>query len=739
MLVKHKNLYIRIKKSYRVIIGLIVILIFIVIFATIYNFRAFRDKLIVNEQEQLLVIAETTAQRMEQFISDRLQDIKILTQSISQEYITFDDLNFESTISSISNYLIIQRDKVYKFEIYNEKGIKLYETKTFKTHYDESINISNIDIFNQPNIERVKLNQFNKLEIGIIYKISDGDNTKGYLRMIIMLDDMYNMYVKNIQIGSKGYVSVKDSNGILLMHPKKEDLGINVMVARKSEYPDYDWSELENLVEEQKLGEKGTGIYHSIWYHDEKRDRIKKFSAYAPSVIGKTFWIVTVSMDYDELTNVASQYLYSNILIAGLIPVILTILLLYFLNFKKNLRHLENEQKYVKKVKELNIELEKDIEERKILEKELLKSKSKFKQLFNSINDLTFALNFDAELIEFKIEEVNNVACEILKYKKEELIGTDYLKLDKSMSLNDMEKLIDSVKIDGICIFESALTTSDGLKIPVEISGKIFPLDNKSMMMLVARDISDKKVQEEQIEKNRALLIYKFRLIAMGEMIANITHQWRQPLGSLSLMITNLEDAFNHNDMCEEYFRNVIDRTLSLINDMSNIIDEFRYFFNPMNERIDFDPKEQIKTSLEMVKDRLLINEVNVELVNNSNKYIHGYSNQLSQVILNILNNSIDAMKNCENNNKKIIIITEDHQENSILIIIKNNGTKLGAGASDRFFDAYFTTKKDRDGTGIGLYMTKMIIENNFSGEIEMMNWDEGVQTIIRIPIRGGC
>ena len=738
MLAKHKNLYIKIQKSYYEIIGLIVILILVVIFATIHNFREFRDKLIVNEQEQLLVIAETTAHTMEQFVSDRSQDTKILSQSISKEYKTFDDLNFESTITSISNYLIIQRDKVYKLEIYNEKGIKLYETKTVKTEHDMSINVENYT-FDRPMVEKVRLNQFNKLEIGIICKISNGDNIKGYLRMVIRLDDMYNMFIKKIQIGSKGYASVKDCNGVLLMHPKREDLGINVMIARKSEYPDYDWSELDNLVEEQKLGKKGTGIYHSIWYHDEKRDRIKKFSAYAPSFIGETFWIVTVSMDYEELTNIASHYFYSNILIAGLIPVALTVLLLYFINFKKNLIHLENEQNYVKKVKELNIELELDIEERKILEKELLKSRRKFKQLFNSINDLTFAINFDSELIEFKIEEVNNVACEILEYKKTELIGDDYLKLDKSMSLDDMKKLINSVKIDGLCIFESVLTSSSGLQIPVEISGKIFPLDNKSMMMLVARDISEKKIQEEQMEKNRALLIYKFRLIAMGEMIANITHQWRQPLGSLSLMITNLEDAFNHNDMSEEYFKSTIDRTLSLIKDMSNIIDEFRYFFNPMNERIDFDPQVQIKTSLEMVKDRILINEVNIELINNSDKYIYGYSNQLSQVILNILNNSIDAMKNCNCSTRKIIILIENHKDNFILIIIKNNGTKLGSGPSDRFFDAYFTTKKDKDGTGIGLYMTKMIIENNFSGEIEMMNWDEGVQTIIRIPIKGGC
>lgn len=734
------KLYQRIHKSYISILVIIVVLIITVIVASIYNYYNFRDRLITKEQEQLLTIATATSKRLSEFFDEKVTDSSVLVQNIIDDYhneAIGDDIS-EFIEYSIDSYAKIQKGKVYKVQFFNADNELMHETYTLEEALDmPTPSLSTIprrEYSSEPEIGEVFRLDTRELAIDIITGVYVDNNHVGNLRVVLKLDTIYKLYVEEIKIGEKGYASVKDSSGILLMHPRKSDIGSNVMVARKKEFPDYDWSELEFLVNEQKQGKTGTGIYHSFWYHDEKTERVKKFSAYAPIVIGDGFWVTTVSMDYKELSDIASQYFYSNTLIAGFIPLILVVLLIYIINLKKNLLYLENEQKYLAQVSQLNQELEKDIEERKVLEKALFASKERFKQLFNAGSDLTFVLFINNDTRKYEISRVNDYACKKLDLERKKLVGKDFLSLDSTMTALDMDAFIESIKEDDTLVYETELTMAGNVKVPVEIAGQVFSLENQNMMMLMARDISKKKAQEEHLEKNRALLIYKFRLVAMGEMIANIAHQWRQPLGSLSLMISNLEDAYVHDDLSEAYFNDVIKNTQSIIQKMSNIIDDFRYFFNPRNEKDYFDPEKQIYIALEMVTDRIKIKEVHIELNNTANKKIFGYPNQFSQVVLNIINNSIDALKSIESD-RNIVIDIKNYDSKNLIITIGNNGERLPEGIENKVFDPYFTTKEEKDGTGIGLYMTKMIIETNFIGRISMKNKGNFVVTEIILPI----
>jgi len=402
-------------------------------------------------------------------------------------------------------------------------------------------------------------------------------------------------------------------------------------------------------------------------------------------------------------------------------------------NLRKNINFLENEQMYIEQVKDLNAELEKDIEERKILEKALYASKERFKQHFNAGSDLTFVLNKNDTTQTYEISRVNDMACKKLGLDRQAIIGSDFLTINSSMSKIELDDFIKHVKKDHLTTFESNLLLDNQVSTPFEISGQAFSLEGETLMMLIARDISKKKAQEEQLDKNRALLIYKFRLVAMGEMIANIAHQWRQPLGSLSLMLSNLDDAFDHDDLETEYFKQTIGNSQDIIQKMSAIIDDFRYFFNPRQEKSPFNIDDQIKDSIEMVKDRINISEVDVSIDNQTDKRVYGYPNQFSQVVLNIMNNSLDAMR--DNKEKRKISIDISEKNNTISVLLSNNGSLIDDETLKKVFDPYFTTKDKEDGTGIGLYMTKMIIESNFGGTIQMYNEDENVVTKIDIPI----
>lgn len=292
---KNLKLYQRVQKSYRGIVITIVCVIVFVIFTTVTNYVAFRDKLIEKEQEQLMAIAKSTSKHLEDFMNDKISDMSVLEQIIIDDYKNDeDDDTFEVLIGrSLNNYLRIQKGEVYQLQYYEEAGRLLFDTTTIDPLEKDSIRIPLLDVRSlekkTPYVTHIYQLNSGELAIDIIDAIHDDSNEIGFLRMTIMIDDLYHLKVADIKIGEKGYASVKDSRGILIMHPNDNDIGKEVMKARRAKLPEYDWSELEALVAKQMRGEAGTGIYHSYWYYDEEYRRIKKFTAFAPAQIGDHF------------------------------------------------------------------------------------------------------------------------------------------------------------------------------------------------------------------------------------------------------------------------------------------------------------------------------------------------------------------------------------------------------------------------------------------------------------------
>jgi len=504
---KNLKLYQRVQKSYRGIVITIVCVIVFVIFTTVTNYVAFRDKLIEKEQEQLMAIAKSTSKHLEDFMNDKISDMSVLEQIIIDDYKNDeDDDTFEVLIGrSLNNYLRIQKGEVYQLQYYEEAGRLLFDTTTIDPLEKDSIRIPLLDVRSlekkTPYVTHIYQLNSGELAIDIIDAIHDDSNEIGFLRMTIMIDDLYHLKVADIKIGEKGYASVKDSRGILIMHPNDNDIGKEVMKARRAKLPEYDWSELEALVAKQMRGEAGTGIYHSYWYYDEEYRRIKKFTAFAPAQIGDHFWVTTVPKDYKELSDIASNYFYTNFIIAGVIPLLLGLLIIYIGTLKKNLKHLEREQKYIEEVEVLNSELEKDIEERKILEQALISSKERFKQLFNAGSDLIFVLFVNDDDRKFEINRVNDIACKRLGLERKEIVGMDFRSIVSDITEDALETFMSQVDSGDENIYETQLHMRGGDIVPVEIAAQIFTLEGQRMMMLMTRDISKKKEEEAQLEK----------------------------------------------------------------------------------------------------------------------------------------------------------------------------------------------------------------------------------------------
>lgn len=727
----------RIQSTYVTIAIIGVVFISFVIGASVNNYIAFRDSLIEREQYQMLTLAESIAQSLANVIGNKEEDAKILNRLITDQVNTEGLKNYRLDIIKpvLKNYLDVQQGEVYMVEWIQPDG--LVQERFVNSHVVDG----DVSKLHAPRIPSNLENTFTgralqapdgNMYLDILEPVYVEHEQFGIIRIVISLELLYEEYVQQFRAGEKGYASLKDSEGILIMHPSSEDIGKDVMVARKSAYPEDDWSELEDLVEIQKQGKPGIGIYHSYWSYDEVKQRVKKFNGFYPAQIGDDFWIVNVSMDYRELVEIVNKHLYTSMVMVGAIPVLFVFMTIYVLNMKRNLDQLQIEHSYVNRLNQLNKELEEDIEQRKELESALNQSRRRFRTLFNAGVDLTFVIGRQSDG-EFVITDVNDTACNRLGFSREELTGWAFTTIDDSTPSDVMDAYVEKMVDQGYVLYNTVLATKEDGEISVEINGRQFEFQGKTYIMLIARDITEREAQKEEIERHRALVIYKNRMAAVGEMVANIAHQWRQPLSSLNLMLSNLEDAHDTNTLDDAYFHKQMDKSKDIIQKMSKIIDEFRYFFKPKEHKEEFNVVESIKQVEDMLDDRLRIESVKFSIdTDNAMEPVLGYPNQLSQVFLNLFSNALDAF-GADQSDKWIWVKISDDSEN-VRITVEDNAGGITEESLPKLFEPYYTTKSETGGTGIGLYMSKMIIESKFMGDIYANHGENGLVFTIDLP-----
>jgi chemotaxis methyl-accepting protein methylase/signal transduction histidine kinase len=276
---------------------------------------------------------------------------------------------------------------------------------------------------------------------------------------------------------------------------------------------------------------------------------------------------------------------------------------------------------------------------------------------------------------------------------------------------------------------------------------KFSTIDNHNFYLILINDITNVKLIEfeikdintglqekiaEEVKRNREmdhLLISQSRFASMGEMIGNIAHQWRQPLSSLTGIFQNLLDAYNYGELNESLIQNSEVKFLSIIEHMSKTIDDFRDFFRPKKDRVEFNLiKDCLEKSLIILENRIKKNKIEIIQEHNAELIVYGFPGEISQVIINILNNALDAFeeRNIKNAEIRIKAWLKDEKHN---LSIRDNAGGIPEDVQNKIFDPYFTTKSK--GTGIGLYMSKMIIEKSMQGNIEYQPIENGSEFTI--------
>ena len=313
----------------------------------------------------------------------------------------------------------------------------------------------------------------------------------------------------------------------------------------------------------------------------------------------------------------------------------------------------------------------------------------------------------------------------------EKIIGRSMLDLSPAIQQDGREsrkkwdRIIENLVAGDQQIFEWAFNRSDGTEFPAEVGLKTLRLDSEMVTLYSIWDISKRADAEHQLRQAH-------KLAAMGEMLSAIAHQWRQPLNALSTYIASLPSAFYNQMITKEFIEKMVRESDSQIQFMSRTINDFRQYFRPSKTKQAFEVHDTIKSAVKLIHPQLRQNAVTLEIneaPDEAELFVFGYKNEFVHVLVNIISNAKDAIlerreKNREEEAACLIEISVETLNNTVVLKIKDTGCGIPDLSLPKIFTPYFTTKGVAAGTGIGLYMAKMIVEKEMQGQIRISTTD---------------
>jgi PAS domain S-box-containing protein len=321
----------------------------------------------------------------------------------------------------------------------------------------------------------------------------------------------------------------------------------------------------------------------------------------------------------------------------------------------------------------------------------------------------------------FKILTFNTSAERIFGYSADEMIGTILLD-DRIIPKKYLQGHIEGLKAfmkngelkNKDVVFELEGKTKEKKIFPIRISFGIKLDGDKKLVVANIQDISLEKEQD-------MMMLQQSRLAAMGEMIANIAHQWRQPLSAISTIATGAKLRYKNNILSDEELLEIFDKIKQHTLYLSKTIDDFKDFFSKEGSEEIFNVNETIHQSVSLIEDAYKNHSIKIAYnLWEDDIAIKGRKNEFSQVLLNILNNAKDALVAQENT--RVVLLQTRKQDEKCFIEIFDSAGGIDEKVKMKIFEPYFTTKHKSEGTGIGLFMSNKIITQHFNGTINATN-----------------
>ncbi|MGD9809246.1 MAG: ATP-binding protein [Deferribacterales bacterium] len=335
------------------------------------------------------------------------------------------------------------------------------------------------------------------------------------------------------------------------------------------------------------------------------------------------------------------------------------------------------------------------------------------------------------------VVECSSSFAKMLGYKNDEIYAKTIFDWDVDITDEEFQHMYRKRPVTPV-MREHKYIRKDGSLIDVETWTKGITFGRRKYLYMMSKDVTKEKMMEEKLKKQNEYLIQQSKLAAMGEMISAIAHQWRQPLGTAGIGLSIIYDIYkaNENAITDEDDKHDMEEAVSNVENaisyLSDTIDDFRNFYTPNNTKEVFVLYDVINSSFKFFEGQLLSRGVEYTVSCPRAIKLEGVSSQLRQVLLSLINNSINAFENHPHQAHMITVRADSDAEN-VVIQVCDTGGGIDENIINKIFEPYFTTKGPTSGTGLGLYIAKLIVENTFKGAISAHNNNEGAVIEIRI------
>ncbi|MDT8420051.1 MAG: cache domain-containing protein [Desulfuromonadales bacterium] len=567
--------------------------------------------------------------------------------------------------------------------------------------------------FTTPYIDLVTM----ELVIAMVTPLHLDGRFLGVMGADTVLDNLVDNLI-DIKIGETGYAFLVEKSGTILGHPNQEF----VMKVKLQE------TEPDLRFKLDRFQQSSAGV---ISYLGESAGK-EHILAYKK--IANTEWFLCTTVPHEEAYQLARKttLLFAAEMVLKVLGALALLTLigvggsvLVLVVFSR--RFQSTVQQHQEQLTGINQDLAWNISKRKEVE-------TYYQTLFNVAND-AILLSKNLQYV-----ECNEKAHQLFGVSRLGLIGRNMLEIsptfqpDGRSSRDRVYEIINSASAEEPQFFEWTFKRFDGTEFPAEVGLKTLNLDNEELILSSIRDISKRVDAEGQLRQAQ-------KMAAMGEMLGAIAHQWRQPLNTLSTYVASIQSAYYNDKISKEFVETLTSGADSQIQFMSKTIDDFRHFFRPSKKKIPFDLVEAVNSAVKLMQAQLKQSGIGLTLShlnNNGSLIVYGYQSEFVHVVVNILANARDAVENKlrydQSAGKFPIEIDIRSEADDIYIGIIDHGCGIPNHLLDQIFTPYFTTKGTSSGTGLGLYMSKTIIEKEMSGHLSAENTEDGACFTIKLP-----
>ncbi len=554
----------------------------------------------------------------------------------------------------------------------------------------------------------------NQLVIALVKPLFADNNFVGVMGADTVLDSLV-PNVLNYKQSETGFAFIIEKNGTIIIHPNKA----YVMRTKLQTIE----PELKNKVSAFSTTGRGTVSYRG----KNGLDNILSFIQ-----IKGSNWFLCVTVPRDEAYSMTRKttMIFAMEIVLRILGILLFIVIVgltgsSIILFLFNKRYSTAVKQHQEELSGISKDLEWNITKRVEVE-------TYYKTLFNVANDAILLSN------QLSFVECNQKAEEMFGLPREQLITKSLLSCspelqpDGSHSTDRLATILHESHNGRQNVFRWSFIRADGIEFPASVSLTSFRLNDRDLVLSSIRDISKRVDAEGQLMQAQ-------KLAAVGEMLGAIAHQWRQPLNTLATYISTLQAAYYNSMLTKEVVERVVSGAGDQISFMSKTIDDFRNFFKPSKMKGPVDVFKIIISAVKLMEAQMRNNRINLTVKNKTGSdslMVFGYHGEFIHAMVNILANAKDAIltniEGSERLTRTIDIVISDSEDQAIIEII-DSGCGIPEHLLPKIFNPYCTTKGTSSGTGMGLYMSKMIVEKEMNGELRAENAETGAHFTIKL------